>query len=72
MEHLSAGSLIPDEVKIAIAELFEECLSIRTPFHLKIDLFVIPDALAQRVMEATGLDVFGHWVCIEYKIKVSK
>ena len=54
-----------DEIRENISELFDECLNTNTPFHRKIDLFVIPDGLAQRVMEATGLEVSGHWVCID-------
>lgn len=53
------------EVNKAIFDLFEECLNNPEPFHRKLDLFVIPDLLAQRVLNATGIDVFKHWVCID-------
>lgn len=65
MKNLPSAPLSPDEIKEAIYGLFDECLNMRTPFHRKIDLFIVSDVLAQRVMEATGLDIFGHWVCID-------
>jgi hypothetical protein len=65
MENSLPPPLITDHIKEAIYALFDECLNTHTPFHRKIDIFVIPDALAQRVQEATGIDVFGHLVCID-------
>lgn len=65
MENSLPPPLIPDDIKEAIYALFDECLNTHTPFHRKLDIFVIPDALAQRVQEATGIDVFGHLVCID-------
>ncbi|HNM27040.1 MAG TPA: hypothetical protein PKL15_16470 [Saprospiraceae bacterium] len=53
------------EINKAILDLFEGCLGSREPFHRKLDLFVIPDTLAHSVMDATGVDVFNHWVCID-------
>lgn len=65
MENSSFSSIVPADFKELIYALFDECLNTHTPFHRKIDIFVVPDALAQRVQEATGVDVFGHWVCID-------
>lgn len=65
MENSLPPPLIPNDIKEAIYALFDECLNTHTPFHRKLDIFVIPDALAQRVQEATGIDVFGHLVCID-------
>ncbi len=65
MENLPAIPLNLDDIKDAIYALFEECLNTRKPFHRKLDLFIIPDALAQRVLENTGVNVLGHWVCID-------
>lgn len=65
MKHLPLMLLSLDEIREAISELFEECMNTHTPFHRKIDLFVIPDDLAQQVLEATGLEVSGHLVCID-------
>ena len=65
MENSHLPLIISDEIKEAIYALFDECLNTRTPFHRKLDLFVIPDALAQRVQESTGIDVSEHRVCID-------
>lgn len=54
-----------EEIKAAILALYEECLTTSTPFHRKLDLFIIPETLAQRIEEATGVVVSGHWVCID-------
>jgi hypothetical protein len=65
MKHLSFVNLSSDEIKEAISSLFDECLITRTPFHRKLDLFVVPDPLAKRILETTGLNVFNHLVCID-------
>jgi hypothetical protein len=36
-----------------------------TPVHRKLDLFLVPEDLVQKILEATQLDVTGHWVCID-------
>jgi hypothetical protein len=48
-----------------IYALYDECLEKQTPFHKKLDLFIVPDYLVQKVFESTGLDLTGHWVCID-------
>lgn len=53
------------QIKTDIYALYEECLEITVPFHRKLDLFVVPEGLAQKVLDATGLDVSDHWVCID-------
>ena len=54
-----------EQIKADILALYDECLEISTPFHRKLDLFIVPDGLIGRVMEATGIDLTGHWVCID-------
>ncbi len=53
------------QIKADIYALYEECLENTTPFHRKLDLFLVPDDLAQKILEATKLDVTGHWVSID-------
>jgi hypothetical protein len=45
--------------------LYEECINSIEPFHRKLDLFIVPDALAQRILDETKIDVSGHWVCVD-------
>ena len=54
-----------DKIKLDIVALFEECLSSAEPFHKKIDLFVVPAKLAERVLLTTSIDISNHWVCID-------
>ena len=54
-----------EQIKADILALYDECLEISTPFHRKLDLFIVPDGLIVRVMQATGIDLTGHWVCID-------
>ena len=35
------------------------------PFHRKLDLFIVPEYIVERVINSTGLDIRGHWVCID-------
>ncbi len=53
------------QIKADIYALYDECLESPLPFHRKLDLFVVPEYLAQSVENATGLDIRGHWVCID-------
>ena len=54
-----------DRIKADISALYDECLATNTPFHRKLDLFIVPESLAIKVQEATGIDINGHWVCID-------
>lgn len=65
MENAPSAPLNWEEIKEAIFNLYDECLNTSTPFHRKLDLFVISEALAQRIEESTGIDVSGHWVCMD-------
>jgi hypothetical protein len=56
---------IDNETKQMIYELYDECISSIEPFHRKLDLFIIPEQLAEKIYQATGLDVLGHWVCLD-------
>ncbi len=54
---------ISEEIKQKIVELYDECINSTVPFHRKLDLFIVPDELGQRILNETGVDVSGHWVC---------
>jgi hypothetical protein len=56
---------IDESLKNKIYELYDECVSSVEPFHRKLDLFIVPDELAQRILEETDIDVAGHWVCLD-------
>jgi hypothetical protein len=53
------------QLKTDIFALYEACLENTTPFHRKLDLFLVPEDLVQKILEATQLDVSGHWVSID-------
>lgn len=48
-----------------INSLYEECLRRKEQFHSKIDICMVPDALAQTVFEATGVDIANHLITID-------
>ncbi len=54
-----------EQIEAAISALYDECLATKAPFHRKLDLFIVPESLAIKVQEATGIDINGHWVCID-------
>jgi phage-Barnase-EndoU-ColicinE5/D-RelE like nuclease3 len=56
---------IDEPLKNKIYELYDECISSTEPFHRKLDLFIVPETLAQRILDETGIDVAGHWVCLD-------
>ncbi|MEA5429218.1 PBECR3 domain-containing polyvalent protein [Arcicella lustrica] len=56
---------ISEEIKQKIVELYDECINSTVPFHRKLDLFIVPDELGQRILNETGIDVSGHWVCVD-------
>jgi phage-Barnase-EndoU-ColicinE5/D-RelE like nuclease3 len=57
--------IISEELRNQINELYDECLENFEQFHKKIDLFVITDALAEKIKEKTTIDLKGFWVCID-------
>lgn len=57
--------LIDNEIRQKIYELYDDCISSLEPFHRKLDLFIVPDNLAERIKDATEMDVSGHWVCLD-------
>lgn len=57
--------LIDNKIRQKIYELYDDCISSLEPFHRKLDLFIVPDNLAERIKEATEMDVSGHWVCLD-------
>jgi len=53
-----------------ILDLYDRCLEDFSPFHLKLDLFIIPADLSQLIFDKTALDVTGFMVSIDnYGIK---
>lgn len=54
-----------EEIKQKIYDLYDECLDNLGQFHRKLDLFIVPVELSQRIKEITDLDVSDHWVCID-------
>jgi hypothetical protein len=56
---------IDKEIKNEIFELYDECINSTEPFHRKLDLFIVPDELARRILGETNIDVSGHWVCVD-------
>jgi hypothetical protein len=54
-----------EKIKTEIYALYDECLATKTPFHRKIDLFIVPKATIELVLNATGIDLSEHWVCID-------
>lgn len=54
-----------EQIKADIYVLYDECLTNALPFHRKLDLFIVPEYLVERVFKATGLNVQDHWVCID-------
>lgn len=56
---------ISDEMKQEIHTLYNECIENSGQFHRKLDLFLVPIILTQKIFEATKIDVSNHWVCID-------
>jgi hypothetical protein len=56
---------ISEEIKQRIYELYDECIMNLEPFHRKLDLFIVPKYLAQRILKETNIDVSEHWICID-------
>ncbi len=54
-----------EQIKADIYRLYEECLVNTEPFHRKLDLFIVPEWLVEKVLNATSLDISNHWVCID-------
>ena len=54
-----------EQIKTDILGLYDECLETQTPFHRKLDLFIVPDYIVERVLLEIGINLNGHWVCID-------
>jgi phage-Barnase-EndoU-ColicinE5/D-RelE like nuclease3 len=54
-----------EKIKHDIFELYDECLERKEPFFRRLDLFIVPENLAARVLAATGIDISEHWVCMD-------
>ena len=48
-----------------IDSLYEECLIKTEQFHTKIDICLVPDDLAQKVLAVTNIDIANHWITID-------
>jgi hypothetical protein len=46
-----------EKIKEDISSLYEECLNTQTPFHRKLDLFIVPDDLISLVLEKTAINL---------------
>jgi|GEM_PF-5361663 hypothetical protein len=56
-----------EQLKADIAALYDECLERTEPFHRKLDLFIVPESLAEKTLKVSRL-VF-HTM---YKTKATK
>jgi hypothetical protein len=56
---------ITEDIKQKIYELYDECLNSTEQFHRKLDLFIVPMELADKILDETNVDVSKHWVCID-------
>ena len=56
---------INQEIIQKIYALYDECLTSLEPFHRKLDLMIIPTKLSQKIIDATGIDTTGYWICID-------
>ena len=56
---------IGELIKNKIYDLYDECVNSTEPFHRKLDLFIVPEKLAQRILNEINMDVSGHWVCVD-------
>ena len=54
-----------NKIRNEISDLFDECLKTTKPFHIKLDLFLVPINLVEKVLSSTGVDITNHWVCID-------
>ncbi len=54
-----------EEIKTEINALYDACLEKKTPFHIKIDICVVPENLARKVFEITSIDISNHWITID-------
>jgi phage-Barnase-EndoU-ColicinE5/D-RelE like nuclease3 len=59
------GNIDLEAIKSAIYELYDECLEKTIPFHRKLDLFIVPNLVVEKVLSATGINIENHWVCID-------
>ena len=54
-----------EQIRSDIYALYDECLEKTHPFHRKLDLFIVPNNLVEKILATTGINVSGHWVCID-------
>lgn len=54
-----------EKIQSEIYALYDECLTKQVPFHRKLDLFEVPDYLAQRVLKEAGVDISMYMVSID-------
>ena len=52
-------------IKQEILDLFEICIEKTEPFHIKIDICIVPNYLSDLVFEKTGIDISNHLITID-------
>ena len=46
-----------EEIEIKINALYDLCLEIKTPFHKKIDVCMVPQELVDKVLTTINIDI---------------
>ena len=54
-----------EEIKDKINALYDTCLESKIPFHEKIDVCVVPEELAIKVLSSTKIDISNHLITID-------
>ncbi len=54
-----------DKIKQEILDLYEICLEKTEPFHIKIDICLVPNYLSDLVFQNTGIDISNHLITID-------
>jgi hypothetical protein len=54
-----------EDIKDKINALYDACLESTIPFHVKIDVCMVPEELAIMVMTTTNIDISNHLITID-------
>ena len=54
-----------EDIKDKINALYDACLESTTPFHVKIDVCMVPEELAIMVLSTTNIDISNHLITID-------
>lgn len=52
-------------IKQEILDLYDICIEKTEPFHIKIDICIVPNYLSDLVFEKTGIDISNHLITID-------